>query len=150
MKTAILYTRSDKSNRYSKMELAEQLKFLRLYCEKNQIQIVSHFEDCFSGEDFDRPGWNSLSTYLKKARRGKVNFILFTRWDRFTQNVAYTFDIINRLKKRKIHVKAIFQPIDLPLPVPERNYLLATFIAHATVERELKLILENYNQLHVQ
>jgi site-specific DNA recombinase len=49
-----------------------------------------------SAKTFNRPERMRLLADLKK-RRGKVDFILFIKWDRFSRNAGDAYQMINML-----------------------------------------------------
>lgn len=88
MKIADLYIRvstdeqADKG--YSQRDQEERLK---KYCQSNSIAIRNVIFEDHSAKTFNRPEWKKLLVSLKKAK-GKVDIVLFTKWDRFSRNTG--------------------------------------------------------------
>lgn len=53
--------------------------------------------------------------------------ILFIKWDRFSRNIEYAYEMIGKLRKYKTTAMAIDQPIDFS--VPESTVMLAVYLA---------------------
>jgi len=51
-----------------------------------------------SAKTFNRPEWSNLLADLRK-RKGQVDLILFTKWDRFSRNAGDAYQMINILRK---------------------------------------------------
>lgn len=94
MQRAIIYTRvstdDQAQNGYS---LPHQQTILEKYCELHGIEVVQHFREDHSAKDFNRPEFVKLME-LVKANRGKIDKVLFTRWDRFSRNQEASLSVI--------------------------------------------------------
>ena len=133
MKRAVLYTRVSTDEQADRgYSLSQQIKALEHYCQYNRIEVIHHFEEDFSGENFDRPKWKLLMSMVK-AKKNCIDFVLFTKWDRFTRNNIFTYAVIDELQKMGITPNAIEQPLDLT--IPESQYLLVMYITQGYVER---------------
>ena len=105
--TADLYIRvstdeqADKG--YSQRDQEERLK---KYCENNQINIRRVVFEDHSAKSFNRPQWNDILINLK-SRKNPVDFILFTKWDRFSRNAGDAYQMINTLRKLGVEPQAI-------------------------------------------
>lgn len=122
MKTARLYKRvSTKEQEEYGFSLPDQDRRLSEYCVKNQIKILGVYQDDCSGKNFDRPGFQDL---LKENKGHPAEYILFTKWSRFSRNTADSYQMINTLGDHGTLVQAIDEPIDLSVP---QNYLLLAF-----------------------
>src|SRR3954467_2019269 len=95
--------------------LNHQEERLQKYCEMNNIEVVEIFQDDYSAKTFNRPKFNALLAILKK-HRGKVDLLLFTKWDRFSRNTGDAYGMINTLNKLAVDPQAIEQPLDLSIP----------------------------------
>ena len=69
---------------------------------------------------------------IKKRSSGEDKNILFIKWDRFSRNVEYAYEMIGKLRKYKTTAMAIDQPIDFF--VPESTVMLAVYLAVPEVE----------------
>jgi site-specific DNA recombinase len=136
--TADLYIRvstdeqADKG--YSQRDQEERLK---KYCENNQIKIRKVIFEDHSAKTFNRPEWNQLLTDLKR-KRGAVDLILFSKWDRFSRNAGDAYQMITMLRKLGAEPQAIEQPLDLS--VPENKLMLAFYLAAPEVENDRRAL----------
>src|SRR6202012_356728 len=73
-----------------------------------------------------------------KKRRGQTDFVLFTKWDRFSRNAGDAYGIINLLRKLEVEPQAIEQPLDLS--VPENKMMLAFYLAAPEVENDRRAL----------
>ncbi|WP_142683545.1 recombinase family protein [Chitinophaga polysaccharea] len=135
MSSAFLYVRvSTDEQALRGYSLSFQEKKLQEYCSLYKIQVVDIIREDHSAKTFNRPGWNKLMRSLKERQISFPNFLLFTKWDRFSRNASEAFATIALLKKLGIVTQAIDQPLDLS--IPENKILLAVYIATSEVENE--------------
>ena len=136
--TADLYIRvstdeqADKG--YSQRDQEERLK---KYCENNKIKVRKVIFEDHSAKTFIRPEWTLLLLDLKK-KKGIVDFILFSKWDRFSRNAGDAYQMINTLRKLGVEPQAIEQPLDLA--VPENKLMLAFYLAAPEVENDRRAL----------
>ena len=95
-KTAVIYTRvSTEEQAEHGFSLAHQEDLLRRECARKGIQILEHFQDDgYSAKDFKRPAFQELIAYLKRHKK-QVQYLLVTKWCRFSRDVANTI-LMNR------------------------------------------------------
>lgn len=62
-----------------------------------------------------------------KSPKEEAN-ILFIKWDRFSRNVEYAYEMIGMLRKYKTTAMAIDQPVDFSVPESTVMLLLYTFL----------------------
>ena len=74
---------------------------------------------------------------IKKAK-GKVDIVLFTKWDRFSRNTGDAYQMISLLRKIEVEPQAIEQPLDMS--VPENKMMLAFYLAAPEVENDRRSI----------
>lgn len=128
MKTAYLYVRVSTDEQKRKgYSLPEQEDRLLKYCESNSIQVKGIYREDFSAKNFNRPEWKNLVWTIKKDRSKEENNILFIKWDRFSRNIEYAYEMIGMLRKYKTTAMAIDQPIDFS--VPESAVMLAIYLS---------------------
>ncbi|MFH6945086.1 recombinase family protein [Flavobacterium sp. FlaQc-50] len=128
METAYLYVRVSTDEQKRKgYSLPEQEERLLKYCKYFNIKVKGIYREDFSAKNFNRPEWNQLFSEIKKKSSGEDKNILFIKWDRFSRNVEYAYEMIGKLRKYKTTAKAIDQPIDLS--VPESTVMLAVYLA---------------------
>jgi DNA invertase Pin-like site-specific DNA recombinase len=92
--------------------LPHQETVLRKYCEINNYNIVEIYTEDYSAKTFDRPEWKKIMVFIKK-NRGRVDIILFNRWDRFSRNEYDAKTVIRELHKLGVTVNAVEQPLDI-------------------------------------
>ncbi|SEB12482.1 Site-specific DNA recombinase [Chitinophaga terrae (ex Kim and Jung 2007)] len=133
MQNAIIYTRvsTDEQAAFG-YSLEHQLETLEKYCTINKINVIKHYQEDYSGKDFNRPEWNKLMGFIKE-NKGLVNTILFTKWDRFTRDIHDTFTVISHLQKLGVSVNSIEQPLDLSNP--DNIVMLSFYVSIGHAER---------------
>ncbi len=95
-KTAVIYTRvSTEEQAEHGFSLAHQEDLLRRECARKGIQVLEHFQDDgYSAKDFKRPAFQKLIDYLKRHKK-QIQYLLVTKWCRFSRDVANTI-LMNR------------------------------------------------------
>jgi len=127
MKTAYLYIRVSTDEQKRKgYSLPEQEDRLLKYCEYNNIEVKGIYREDFSAKNFNRPEWKKLITIVKNKSKEDKN-ILFIKWDRFSRNIEYAYEMIGLLRKYKTTAMAIDQPIDFS--VSESTVMLAVYLS---------------------
>lgn len=128
MKSAYLYVRVSTDEQMRKgYSLPEQEERLLKYCELNQIVVKGIFREDFSAKDFNRPEWKKLIKILKNNGKKPVENILFIKWDRFSRNIEYAYQMLGILRGLNTKPFAIDQPIDFD--VPESIVMLAVYLS---------------------
>lgn len=128
MKSAYLYVRVSTDEQKRKgYSLPEQEDRLLKYCESNTIHIKGIYREDFSAKNFNRPEWKKLLLQIKKERSKEENTILFIKWDRFSRNIQYAYEMIGILRKHNTRAMAIDQPVDLD--IPESSVMLAVYLS---------------------
>jgi site-specific DNA recombinase len=139
MQTAALYIRVSTDEQAQKgYSQKNQKERLEKFCTDNQIQILQTIYEDHSAKTFNRPEWSKLLLNISRSRNNRPNLILFTRWDRFSRNVADAYYMIGRLKKMNIETRAIDQPLNLA--IPENKIMLAIYLATSEVENDRRSI----------
>ena len=89
---AILYCRVSTDEQADSCSLDVQEKYLRAYCGNHGYNIVGVYREDYSAKHYNlqRPEFKKIYDYCKK-NKGKVDKILFLRWDRFSRNVEFAF-----------------------------------------------------------
>ncbi|WP_294230875.1 recombinase family protein [uncultured Chryseobacterium sp.] len=128
MKSAYLYVRVSTDEQKRKgYSLPEQEDRLLKYCKYNNIEVKGIYREDYSAKNFNRPEWKELFYEVKKKSAGEDKNILFIKWDRFSRNVEYAYEMIGKLRKYNTTAMAIDQPIDFS--VPESTVMLAVYLA---------------------
>ena len=136
--TADLYIRVSTDEQADKgYSQRDQEERLRKYCENNQIKVRQVIFEDHSAKTFNRPKWNALLFDLKR-KKNAVDFVLFSKWDRFSRNAGDAYQMINILRKLGVEPQAIEQPLDLA--VPENKLMLAFYLAAPEVENDRRAL----------
>jgi len=124
MNSAYLYVRVSTDEQKRKgYSLPEQEDRLIKYCEFNNIQVEGIYREDFSAKNFNRPEWKKLISKIRRDASKKSSNILFVKWDRFSRNIEYAYEMIGILRKLNAMATAIDQPIDFD--IPESSVMLA-------------------------
>lgn len=139
MKTAYLYIRvsTDEQKRRG-YSLPEQEDRLLKYCEYNNIKVKGIYREDFSAKTFNRPEWKKLMTVIKSKSSKENKQILFIKWDRFSRNIEYAYEMLGILRKYKTTAMAIDQPLDLS--VPESTVMLAVYLSVPEAENSRRAL----------
>ncbi|WP_133990675.1 recombinase family protein [Dinghuibacter silviterrae] len=130
----IIYTRvSTKEQAETGFSLPYQLKVLQEFCKVKGLEIVAHFEEDYSAKTFDRPEWKKLME-LVKSKRGKVDSVLFVRWDRFSRNMTEAWAVMKELRDYGVEVNAMEQPLDLS--TPDSKLMLSIYLITPEIEND--------------
>lgn len=128
MKTAYLYVRVSTDEQKRKgHSLEEQEDRLRRHCEIYGIQIKGIYREDYSAKDFNRPEWKKLIKKIRKNTHRPPENILFIKWDRFSRNIEFAYQMIRILRELNVRPMAIDQPIDVE--VPESIVMLAVYLS---------------------
>ena len=103
MKSAYLYSRvSTDEQKRNGNSLEEQEDRLIKHCEINGIQIKGIFPEDYSAKDFNRPEWKKLIKKIRKNTHRPNENILFIKWDRFSRNIEYAYQMIRMLRELNV------------------------------------------------
>jgi DNA invertase Pin-like site-specific DNA recombinase len=128
MQSAYLYVRVSTDEQKRKgYSLPEQEDRLLRYCEQNNIVVKGIFREDYSAKNFSRPEWTKLLNALKTRKKKDEENILFIKWDRFSRNIEYAYQMIGILRGINVKAMAIDQPIDFK--IPESTVMLAVYLA---------------------
>ena len=130
-KTAILMSRVSSDEQAKGYSLDIQTETIRNYCANNNIKILKEYKEDHSAKNFDRPEFKKLLQFAMQ-NKGKINYLIFTTWDRFSRNLSDALIIIDRLAKYGIDMIAVQQPIDLS--IPENKAILAIYLAMPEID----------------
>jgi site-specific DNA recombinase len=126
--SAYLYVRVSTDEQKRKgYSLPEQEDRLMRYCEQNNIEVKGIFREDYSAKNFNRPQWQKLLGILKNRKKKDQEQILFIKWDRFSRNIEYAYQMIGILRNINVQAMAIDQPIDFK--IPESTVMLAVYLA---------------------
>ena len=138
MKSAVLYIRVSTEEQADKgYSQRDQDERLRRYCDNQQIHVSMVIFEDHSAKTFKRPEWQRLLVELKK-RKTRPDYVLFTKWDRFSRNAGDAYQMINMLNGLGVEPQAVEQPLDLS--VPENKMMLAIYLAAPEVENDRRAL----------
>ncbi len=138
MKTADLYIRVSTDEQAEKgYSQRNQAEALQKYCNSHSIEVRKIIFEDHSAKTFIRPAWQKLLSELRR-NRGKTDFILFTKWDRFSRNAGDAYGMIGTLRILGVEPQAIEQPLDLS--IPENKMMLAFYLAAPEVENDRRAL----------
>ena len=138
MKSAVLYIRVSTDEQADKgYSQRDQDERLRRYCNSKNIRIDEVLFEDHSAKSFKRPEWERLLQGLKKHKE-RPDYVLFTKWDRFSRNAGDAYQMINLLNGLGIEPQAVEQPLDLS--VPENKMMLAIYLAAPEVENDRRAL----------
>eukprot|EP01037_Dinobryon_pediforme_P007934 gene7934-8006_t len=128
MNSAYLYVRVSTDEQKRKgYSLPEQEDRLLRHCEQNNIEVKGIFREDYSAKNFSRPEWQKLLTILKNRKKKDQENVLFIKWDRFSRNIEFAYQMIGILRNVNVQAMAIDQPIDFK--IPESTVMLAVYLA---------------------
>lgn len=138
MKKVVIYLRvSTDEQRKLGYSIPHQETVLRKACEIRGWEVAEIFIEDFSAKNFERPTYKSLFRYCKN-NKASVDYVLVTKWDRFSRNVGHALAEIEKLNKFNIEVNAMEEWIDFSIP---QNYLLlAVYLAMPEVDNKVRAI----------
>lgn len=115
-KRVILYCRvSSDEQKNDRLSIEHQERALRNYCESHGYEIVGDpYHEDYSAKDFDmrRPEIKRVYEFCKR-NTGRVDLVLFLRWDRYSRNVEFAFTYKRLfLDELGVEINAIEEPID--------------------------------------
>jgi site-specific DNA recombinase len=126
MKSAYLYVRVSTDEQKRKgHSLEEQEDRLTQHCEMYGIQIRE-----YTGKITLRrilTEWKMLIKKIKRNTHRPPENILFIKWDRFSRNIEYAYQMIRILNELNVQAMAIDQPVDFE--IPESSIMLAVYLA---------------------
>jgi site-specific DNA recombinase len=136
-KKAILYYRVSSDEQAKGYSLAHQKERLEAYCKIQGYEVIAHYREDHSAKSFERPEFKKILDFLKK-HKNSADFLIFTKWDRFSRNAGDAYSMISTLRKFGVEPQAIEQPLDLT--VPENKLMLAFYLAAPEVENDRRAL----------
>ena len=99
MKKAIGYARISTKDQ-STYSLKGQHDEIVSYCAKNDISLLSVFEDDGqSAKNFDRISWIQVEDYIKINHKD-IDYLIVYKYDRFSRNLTESLAMIDKLEKK--------------------------------------------------
>ena len=133
----LLYCRVSSDEQKKGCSLEEQERQLRVYCVNNGFKVLEVYHEDYSAKNFDmkRPVMKKMYEYCRK-NRGKVNKILFLRWDRYARNVEFAFAYKRKFyDELDIEINAIESSIDFEATEWATMMALYCGVAHTEDEK---------------
>ncbi len=99
-KKVLLYTRvSTDEQAETGFSLANQEELLRRECARRGFEVVDHYrDDGYSATSFERPAFQRLFSYIKQHKK-QIDFVLVTKWCRFSRNIENTILMIKEFRQ---------------------------------------------------
>lgn len=111
IKTAVVYTRvSTKEQADNNQSLETQAKYIKSYAVKNTITVIGEFGGTYESAKTDER--IEFKKMLVFAKRKKVDLILVYSIDRFSRSGPNAIYISEQLRKAKIGIMSVTQPLD--------------------------------------
>jgi DNA invertase Pin-like site-specific DNA recombinase len=130
MKTA-LYARVSTNDKGQDPEM--QLRELREYCQRRQLEIVREYVDNgISGSKESRPELNRL---MADAYRRKFDIVLVWKFDRFARSTSHLLKALETFQSLKIDFVSLTEGIDTSTPVGAMVFTILGAVGQ--MEREL-------------
>ncbi|MCR6638766.1 MAG: recombinase family protein [Sporocytophaga sp.] len=136
MKRVILYVRvsTDEQAKYG-YSLGHQELILTKFCEIKGWEVVDIYKEDYSAKNFDRPEYKKLFKY-SKAHKREVDYILVSKWDRFSRNQTDALQEIKKFSEMNIEVNAIEQWIDFS--IPHNKMMLSIYLTIPEIDNDVR------------
>lgn len=129
MRTAI-YTRVSK--RDGSQDPENQLRELRVFCERQGWEVVEVYTDFSSGKRSDRASFKRMMT---DASKSKFQVVLFWAMDRFSrEGIEATLMYLRQLEGYKVGFRSYQEPF-FDSAGPFKELMIAMFASFASLER---------------
>jgi site-specific DNA recombinase len=140
MKKACLYIRVSTDEQADKgFSQRDQAERLQSHCLRNNILATRIIFEDYSAKTFNRPEWSKLLAEMRKSKGKDFDYIMFTKWDRFSRNTTDAYQMIRTLSvDYQIEPIAIEQPLDLT--IPESKTILAVYLSMPEVENDRRAL----------
>lgn len=131
MKAGVYYRVSTRD----KQDVGMQIKSIKDYCEREQIQIVKEYQDIGeSGSKESRPEFDKL---LEDMRNKEFDCIVVFKLDRIGRSLSHLVKLFEEFKKKNINFISVTQAINTT--TPEGRMFLHMLMVLAEYERELTI-----------
>ena len=115
-KQTILYCRvSSDEQKTERLSIEHQERTLRQYCESKGEEVIGEaYHEDYSAKHYDlrRPEIKKIYEYCQR-NPGKVDKVLFLRWDRYARNVEFAFTYKRLfIDELGVEINAVEEPID--------------------------------------
>ncbi|HFG0471765.1 recombinase family protein [Flavobacterium psychrophilum] len=134
-RTAVIYTRvSTDEQKENGFSLQDQHSKLLTDCERNNIEVLKHYQDDHSAKDFNRP---EFKNFLKdvESKKLKPDLFICVRPDRFSRNLQNTMGMLTKFKSLGIEFKTLENHTDLDSPESLLPFLIYNLMPQIDNER---------------
>jgi site-specific DNA recombinase len=133
-KMAAIYCRVSTDEQASKEDNSLEIQegVLRIFCEKENLEVYDVYSDTKSGKSIDRIELNRLR---EDASKNRFQIIVATKLDRLSRNVKNFLDLDYELQQYHIDIKTQSQNFDTT--TPSGRMLRMMLIAFAEFERDM-------------
>ena len=130
MKKAVLYARvSSKKQEEEGFSIPAQVKFLRLYASKNNIEIVKEFVEAETAKKAGRTQFNKMVDYLQTHKNERI--ILVEKVDRLYRNLS-DYALLGNINGLETHF------------VKENNIISQESKSHEKLVHDIKIVLAKH------
>lgn len=136
MKNVILYVRVS-TDEQAKLgySLGHQELVLSKFCEIKGFKIAGIYREDFSAKNFERPEYQKLLKYCK-AHRKDIDYVLITKWDRFSRNQTDALQELKHMGELGIEVNAAEQWIDFS--IPHNKMMLSIYLTIPEIDNDVR------------
>lgn len=142
MKVAIYSRKSRLTDKGESVE--NQIKIIKSYFQKKNVEFEIFEEDGFSGKNTKRPSFNLM---MKKVELKQFDIVAVYRLDRIARNVIDFAKIYETFEKHNVKFLSVTEQFDTSTPMGRMMmYIIATF---AEIEREnlVSRVIDNKKEL---
>lgn len=142
MKVAIYSRKSKLTDKGESVE--NQIKIIKSYFQKKNVEFEIFEEDGFSGKNTKRPSFNLM---MKKVELKQFDIVAVYRLDRIARNVIDFAKIYETFEKYNVKFLSVTEQFDTSTPMGRMMmYIIATF---AEIEREnlVARVIDNKKEL---
>jgi site-specific DNA recombinase len=136
MKKVILYVRvsTDEQARLG-YSLGHQELVLTKFCELRELEIAGVYREDHSAKNFERPEYKKLFKFCKTHKK-EVDYVLVTKWDRFSRNQRDALQEIKSFSDIGIEVNAVEQWIDFS--IPHNKMMLSIYLTIPEIDNDVR------------
>ena len=136
MKKVILYVRvsTDEQARLG-YSLGHQELVLTKFCELREFEIAGVYREDHSAKNFERPEYKKLFKFCKTHKK-EIDYVLVTKWDRFSRNQRDALQEIKSFSDIGIEVNAVEQWIDFS--IPHNKMMLSIYLTIPEIDNDVR------------
>jgi site-specific DNA recombinase len=136
MKKVILYVRvsTDEQARLG-YSLGHQELVLTKFCELKEFEIAGVYREDHSAKNFERPEYKKLFKFCKTHKK-EIDYVLITKWDRFSRNQRDALQEIKSFSDFGIEVNAAEQWIDFS--IPHNKMMLSIYLTIPEIDNDVR------------